>query len=87
VVLHIKIHRYVFIVIQGIENKVSLRHNALISQDIIRRRLAEHQLLPYVPATGLLLTAEHRRNRLEFVHAHLNLQEADSARVLFTRRA
>jgi hypothetical protein len=61
-----------------------LRYNALISQDTIRRRLAEHQLLPYVPATGPLLTAEHR---LEFAHAHLNWQEADWTRVLFTNES
>jgi hypothetical protein len=61
-----------------------LRYNALISQDTIRRRLAEHQLLPYVPVTGPLLTAEHR---LEFAHAHLNWQEADWARVLFTNES
>jgi hypothetical protein len=73
-----------FVTSTSLQEAFSLRYNALISQDTIRRRLAEHQLLPYVPATGPLLTAEHR---LEFAHAHLNWQEADWARVLFTNES
>jgi hypothetical protein len=46
--------------------------------------LAEHHLLPFVPATGPLLTADHRRRRLEFAREYLNWQEADWAKVLFS---
>jgi transposase len=73
-----------FLTSTSLQEAFSLRYNALISRDTIRRRLAEYQLLPYVPATGPLLTAEHR---LEFAHAHLNWQEADWARVLFTNKS
>jgi transposase len=61
-----------FVTSTSLQEAFSLRYNALISQDTIRRRLAEHQLLPYVAVTGPHLTAEHR---LEFAHAHINWQE------------
>jgi transposase len=82
--LRLQTLRQRFVTSTSLQEAFSLRYNALISQDTIRRRLAEHQLLPYVPATGPLLTAEHR---LEFAHAHLNWQEADWARVLFTNES
>jgi hypothetical protein len=62
----------------------SRRYNTQISQNTIRRRLAEHHLLPFVPATGPLLTADHRRRRLESAREHLNWQQADWAKVLFS---
>jgi hypothetical protein len=82
--LRLQTLRQRFVTSTSLQEAFSLRYNALISQDTIRRRLAEHQLLPYVPATSPLLTAEHR---LEFAHAHLNWQEADWARVLFTNES
>jgi hypothetical protein len=82
--LRLQTLRQRFVTSTSLQEAFSLRYNALISQDTIRRRLAEHQLLPYVPVTGPLLTAEHH---LEFAHAHLNWQEADWARVLFTNES
>jgi transposase len=82
--LRLQTLRQRFVTSTSLQEAFSLRYNALISQDTIRRRLAEHQLLPYVLATAPLLTAEHR---LEFAHAHLNWQEADWTRVLFTNES
>jgi transposase len=82
--LRLQTLRQRFVTSTSLQEAFSLRYNALISQDTIRRRLAEHQPLPNVPVTGPLLTAEHR---LEFAHAHLNWQEADWARVLFTNES
>jgi transposase len=70
--LRLQTLRQRFVTSTSLQEAFSLRYNALISQDTIRRRLAEHQLLPYVPVTGPLLTAEHR---LEFVHAHLTCKK------------
>jgi hypothetical protein len=55
--LRLQTLRQRFVTSTSLQEAFSLRYNALISQDTIRRRLAEHQPLPNVPVTGLLLTA------------------------------
>lgn len=48
------------------------------------RRLAEYGLAPYRLVRGPLLTAQHRRERLQFAHEHLEWTEAEWGNVLFT---
>ncbi|CAH1379866.1 unnamed protein product [Tenebrio molitor] len=48
-----------------------------LSQDTVRRRLAEVDLRPYQVVKGPLLTREHRRERLRFSQEHLNWNDAD----------
>jgi hypothetical protein len=55
-----------------------------LSQDTVRRRLAEVDLRPYQAAKGTLLTREHRRERLRFTQEHLNYNNADWGRVMFS---
>lgn len=59
-------------------------HGTIVSSDTVRRRLREQNLSCCVPATGPLLNACHRRQRLEFsrTHAHWDLDEWKN--VLFT---
>jgi hypothetical protein len=55
-----------------------------LSQDTVRRRLAEVDLRPYQVVKGPLLTREHRRERLRFSQEHLNWNDADWGRVMFS---
>lgn len=55
-----------------------------VSAETVRRRLAEYGLAPYRPVRGPLLTAQHRRERLQFAHEHLEWTEAEWGNVLFT---
>jgi hypothetical protein len=44
----------------------------MISVPTVRKRLEERGLSAKTPATGLRLTVEHRRARLEFAHQYVN---------------
>jgi hypothetical protein len=54
------------------QQEISRTYGFRISQDTVRRRLAEADLHPYTPAKGPLLTPDHRRQRLLFANEHLN---------------
>lgn len=58
--------------------------NVVISPDTVRRRLAEANLRPRVPATGPLLTKQHKRARLTFARAHQHWEQNDWENILFT---
>lgn len=68
----------------ALQQEFSRRYNYRISQDTVRRRLAEINLTPYAAATGPLLTVEHRRQRRLFAQEHLNWQDREWSNVLFT---
>ena len=59
-------------------------YGTLVSPDTVRRRLREQNLTSRVPATGSLLDAGHRRQRLEFARAHADWDMNDWQTVLFT---
>ncbi|RZC38117.1 hypothetical protein BDFB_009822 [Asbolus verrucosus] len=54
-----------------------------LSQDTVRRRPAEVDLRPYQAAKSLL-TGEDRRERLRFAQEHLNWNNADLGKVMFS---
>ncbi|XP_045767796.1 uncharacterized protein LOC123869102 [Maniola jurtina] len=45
---------------------------AIVSTSTIRRRLREKKIAVRVPARGRKLTAQHRRERLQFAREHVN---------------
>lgn len=55
-----------------------------VSAETVRRRLREYGLAAYRPAQGPLLTAQHKRERLQFAQDHLNWTVEDWSNVLFT---
>lgn len=59
-------------------------HNNRVSVYTVRRRLNEGGLRSRRPATGPLLTVEHRRQRLEFAREHADWGLEDWSAVLFT---
>lgn len=59
-------------------------HGTLVSSDTVLRRLRQHNLTSHVPATGPLLDAGHRRQRLEFARAHADWNTNNWQNVLFT---
>ncbi len=59
-------------------------HNQRISAQTIRNHLREVHLHARRPHRGLNLTAVHRRNRLEWVNAHIRWRLALWRGVLFT---
>lgn len=59
-------------------------HGTVVSPDTVRRRLREQNLSSFVPATGPLLDAGHRRQRLEFSRTHADWDMDDWRNVLFT---
>jgi transposase len=67
-----------------VQKEFSRTYGFRISQDAVRRRLAEADLHPYIPARGPLLTPDHRRQRLLFANEHLNWNDNDWANVLCT---
>lgn len=67
-----------------VQNVARRTYGIQISSRTIRRRLREGNLTPRIPARGPRLTAEHRRNRLQFARMHVNWEPADWSRVLFT---
>ena len=67
-----------------LQNRFLDAHRVRISADTVRRRLRETDLTPHPPAIGPLLTAAHKRARLQFAHDHANWMERDWARVLFS---
>jgi transposase len=66
-----------------ISHEIRLARNITISENTVRRRLAEANLRPRVPATAPLLTANHRRARMQFATDHQNWTEQDWGTVLF----
>ncbi|KAI4464758.1 transposase [Holotrichia oblita] len=60
------------------------RYNGRISQNTVQRRFTEANLRPRSVAPGPLLTAEHRRQRLNFGREHINWNMEDWSRILFT---
>jgi hypothetical protein len=71
----------------ALERLFEARYNSPINDATVRRRLTEHELVPRIPARGLLLTADHRRNRLEFARNHVNRLIADWRWVLFSDKS
>jgi hypothetical protein len=69
------------------KNDLQLATGTTVSTDTIRRRLSEAELKPYRPATVPVLTAAHRRARLQFVHRHADWQIEDWRHVLFTDKS
>ena len=67
-----------------LQNVVRRTYGIQISSNTIRRRLRGRNLTPRIPARGPRLTAEHRRNRLQFARMHVNWEPADWSRVLFS---
>lgn len=65
-------------------NRLQLATNINISERTVRRRLGEANLRSRRPATGPLLSAEHRRNRLTFARDHQYWTHEDWSHVLFT---
>jgi len=59
-------------------------HGTRVSDNTVRRRLAEHNCRPRRPAVGPPLTREHRRARLAFARQHIRWTDDDWATVLFT---
>jgi len=55
-----------------------------ISTDTVRRRLADSNLRPRIPARGPALTPEHRRARLNFAREHIHWAVEDWERVLWS---
>jgi hypothetical protein len=55
-----------------VQQEISRTYGFRISQDTVRRRLAEVDLHPYTLARGPLLTPDHRRQRVLFANEHLN---------------
>ena len=56
----------------------------VVSPDTVRRRLREQNMLSRVPATGPLLNAGHRRQRLQFSRTYAEWDLDDWRNVLFT---
>lgn len=73
-----------FVTSTALQQDFSRRYNYRISQDTVRRRLAETGLNPYRAATGPLLTADHRRHRLQFAQEHRNWGDREWGNVLFS---
>ena len=65
-------------------NQLQLATNINISERTVRRRLGEANLRSRRPATGPLLSAEHRRNCLTFARDHQYWTHEDWSHVLFT---
>jgi transposase len=60
------------------------RYQFQISANTIRRRLAEHDLRPRIPARGPQLTAVHRRVRLLFTQNHVDWELDQRRLVMFS---
>jgi transposase len=67
-----------------LQQQFVMTYGRRLSQDTVRRRLAEVDLRPYQAAKVPLLTREHRRERLKFAEEHLNWNNADWGRVMFS---
>lgn len=73
-----------FVTARSLRNQLFETHNVAISVQTTRNRLKEFQLFCRRPARGPRLTAAHRRARLAFAREHVNWQQADWRRILFT---
>ena len=73
-----------FITAPRLQNMLEETHNIHVSAVTIRHRLREFNLAPRRPATGPMMTADHRRARLAFAREHVNWMEEDWASVLFS---
>jgi transposase len=82
--LRISAKRKRFCTARELKNDLQLATGTTVSTDTIRRRLSQAELKPYRPATGPVLTAAHRRARLQFAHRHAEWQIDDWRHVLFT---
>lgn len=82
--LRIQALRQRFVTSTSLQQEFSLTYDVRISQDTIRRRLKEDNITPYRAVTGPLLTAAHRRARLNFATEHLHWGEAEWSQVLFS---
>jgi hypothetical protein len=60
------------------------RYQFQISANTVRRRLAEHDLRPRIPARGPHLTAAHRRVRLLFAQNHVDWELDQWRLVMFS---
>jgi hypothetical protein len=60
------------------------RYQFQISANTVRRRLAEHDLRPRIPARGPQLTAAHRRVRLLFTQNHVDWELDQWRLVMFS---
>src|SRR5678815_4467159 len=59
-------------------------HGTRVSDNTVRRRLAEHNYRPRRPDIGPPHTTAHRRARLAFAREHIHWMVDDWAKVLFT---
>ncbi|XP_072380274.1 uncharacterized protein [Diabrotica undecimpunctata] len=73
-----------FITSTSLQNEFLNRYNFRISQYTIRRRLSKTDLHPGRAPIGPLLTRDHRRQRLHFAHEHVDWNNDDWGRILFT---
>jgi hypothetical protein len=60
------------------------RYQFQISANTLRKRLAEHDLRPRIPARGPQLTAAHRRVRLLFTQNHVDWELDQWGLVMFS---
>ena len=67
-----------------VQNRLRHFHHLDVSVSTIRRRLQEANLKSRRPATGQLLTRQHRIARLDFAHHHMNWIEEHWGNILFT---
>ena len=67
-----------------VQNRLRHFHQLDVSVSTIRRRLQEANLKSRRPATGQLLTRQHRIARLDFAHQHINWTEEQWGNILFT---
>ena len=67
-----------------VQNLLRHFHQLDVNVSTIRRRLQEANLKSRRPATGQLLTRQHRITRLDFAHQHINWTEEQWGNILFT---
>lgn len=73
-----------FVTSRELKNDLRLATGKEISTKTVRRRLKEVNLIARQPATGPILTALHKRNRLNFCLNHQEWVERHWSSVLFT---
>lgn len=82
--LRIQALRTRFTTSTALQQEFSRRYNFRISQDTVRRRLAENNITPRRSATGPLLKIAHRRQRLQFAQEHQNWGVREWSNVMFS---